>query len=208
MRNAKKLGMLLAILVIVICFRQIDKRLQIIAQKLEGQDMEPLAVCLYIHQIEKVEEEIVLKEYNIPLSKDLQQYIIQKSKEANLDPKLILAIIKVESNFNPEVISKTNDYGLMQINKINHDWLKNDLGITDFLDPYQSIDCGIYILADIATRYEDEHMILTAYNWGEYGSFKNWKNGENPTSSYSRKVKKEKERLEEVVQCKNTISMN
>ena len=139
--------------------------------------------------------EPTFEKYDIPLSEDLQKYVIVQSETVGLDPKLVLAVMKVESNFKSNLISKTNDYGLMQINKVNHKWLKKELGITDFLDPKQSIDCGIHMLADIATRHNDEHRILTAYNWGEYGKFKTWKKRKSPTSAYSRKVLAEMAKL-------------
>lgn len=143
-------------------------------------------------------EKTKVKLYDLPLDDDLQKYTIAKSEEAGLDPKLVLAVMKVESNFKSDLISKTNDYGLMQINKVNHKWLKKELGITDFLDAKQSIACGIYMLADISSRYTDEHRILTAYNWGEYGKFKTWTKRKNPTSKYSQKVLKIKKDIRQI----------
>jgi hypothetical protein len=51
-----------------------------------------------------------LKTYKINLSKELQIYTYQICMKYNVDYKLALAIMKHESNFNPNVISKTNDY--------------------------------------------------------------------------------------------------
>ena len=74
--------------------------------------------------------------YDCPLSHDLQDYIRTLCGNYGVPMSLIIAMIDVESSFRADVISKTNDYGLMQINIINHEWLREEYDITDFLDPY------------------------------------------------------------------------
>ena len=83
--------------------------------------------------------------------------------------KLMMAVMWHESNFNVKEISKTNDYGLMQINKCNHSWLKKtlDLPSNDFLDPYTSIECGVYMMQSYLLKYDDVHKALVAYNRGD-----------------------------------------
>lgn len=81
---------------------------------------------------------------------------------------LMIALMWHESNFNINEISKTNDYGLCQINKCNHSWLKKTLDIDpDFLNPYTSIECGTYMLSTYLHKYPDIHTALVAYNKGE-----------------------------------------
>ena len=58
--------------------------------------------------------------YDIPLSNELQEYTEDVCREYNIDEKLVFAIIGRESAYQPDVISDTNDYGLMQINICNH----------------------------------------------------------------------------------------
>lgn len=84
-------------------------------------------------------------------------------------------------------ISKSSDYGIMQINKINHKWLTEELEVTDFLDPEQNIRCGIYMLADLMKKYDDPHRILMAYNMGERGA-RDYVSRGNTSSSYSRYI--------------------
>ena len=136
-------------------------------------------------------EEIVIKEerfipYNIPLSVELQEYTYILCQDRGLDFEIVLALIYVESSFRPNVISEDN-YGLMQINSINHKWLSEELGITDFLDPYQNINAGTYMLSSITDRYSDIHQVLMVYNFGEAGAMKQWDIG-NYSSSYSNKI--------------------
>lgn len=134
--------------------------------------------------------------YNINLSQELQLYTYTKCVDLGISEyyELILAIMWQESNYTPDLISETNDYGLMQINKINHSWLSEELGLTDFLDPYQSIDAGTHIIASLLLKYEDPHKALMAYNYGEAGARSHWNRGIY-TSSYSRGVAEKQDTL-------------
>lgn len=127
--------------------------------------------------------------FDIKLSKDLQEYTYTKCMDLDMSEyyELVLALMWQESSYNSKLISRTNDYGLMQINKFNHAWLSKELGITDFLDPYQSIDAGTHVIASLLKKYEDPHKALMAYNFGEAGARRHWNRG-TYTSSYSRGV--------------------
>jgi soluble lytic murein transglycosylase-like protein len=98
---------------------------------------------------------------------------------------LVIAMIDVESTFRPNVVSATDDYGLMQINKCNHNELEKQYGITNILDPYQNVRSGIILLSK---NYNgDLHKSLMAYNLGTGGAKRLWNKGIYETS-YSRKV--------------------
>ena len=126
--------------------------------------------------------------YDVPLSEDLQDYIRTLCEENDVPMSLIIAMIEVESSFRSNVISGTSDYGLMQINKINHEWLKNELGVTDFLDPYQNILCGVYILSGHLEKTDgDIAKALMRYNCGATGAWRLWQKGIYSTE-YTRKV--------------------
>lgn len=137
------------------------------------------------------------KIYNIPLSESLQVYTYYLCKQNDLSYELVLAIMDQESDYREKVISQTNDYGIMQINAVNHTWLSETLDINDFLNAEQNIKAGIYILKDLTTKYEDLHRVLMAYNMGEYGAQKKWDKG-ILTSKYSRQVVERAEELKEV----------
>lgn len=125
---------------------------------------------------------------DIPLSKELQEYTIETSNKFGVPSELMFALMKVESNFKPNLISSTNDYGLCQINKINHSRLSKELGIKDFLDPKSSILAGTYIMSGYYQKYNgDLHRMLMAYNMGEAGA-RNAVSRGFTTSRYSRKV--------------------
>lgn len=132
-----------------------------------------------------VEQNFVPLEVN--MDEELQEFIYSLSNAYNVDYSFVMGLIKTESEFQSNVISTTNDYGLMQINKINHDWLQDKLGITDFLDPYQNSKSGIYILRNLFEKYEEPNLVLMAYNMGENGAKNLWDKGIYQTD-YSVKV--------------------
>ena len=73
--------------------------------------------------------------YDIPLSEELQVFTFNLCEEYGADYEMVLAIMDKESDYTASAISKCSDYGIMQINKINHKWLTEELEVTDFLDP-------------------------------------------------------------------------
>lgn len=129
------------------------------------------------------------------LDEDTQEFAYYIAEAYNIDFSLIMAIMKVESNYKPDTVSSTNDYGLMQINKCNHAMLKDKLGINDFLDPEQNIRAGCYILRKLFEKYKDVGLVLMAYNMGESGASKLWDAGICLTE-YSRKVLKAQAKIE------------
>ena len=116
--------------------------------------------------------------FDVPLSTDLQDYIREICEEKEVPMELVIAMIDVESSFTADVISRTNDYGLMQINICNHETLTKNLDVTDFLDPYQNVKCGIYIIAGHLQKTDGEIVLaLMRYNCGATGAKKLWDKG-------------------------------
>ncbi len=107
---------------------------------------------------------------DVPLDRYLQEYIHRLCEESGLPFTLAVAVIEQESHYTPWIVSDTDDWGLMQINAICHEWLAAELGITDFLDPWQSVRAGIWLLADYYARYGYASGALMCYNMGEAGA--------------------------------------
>ena len=104
---------------------------------------------------------------DVPLDHGLQDYVYQVCDQDGVPFELVMAVIFVESGFDQDAISSTGDYGLMQISHINHGWLSSELGLNDFLDPYQNIAAGVHILADkINESGGDLTQALMRYNRG------------------------------------------
>lgn len=133
-------------------------------------------------------EELGFKPLDVPLKKDTQEFIYCLSYGYNIDFSLVMALIETESGFNVDAVSRTNDYGLMQINQSNHEWLKERLGITDFLDAKQNIRAGVFVLRKLIEQNGgDVNKVLMTYNLGQSGAEKLWKQGIHSTA-YSEKI--------------------
>ena len=114
---------------------------------------------------------------DVSLDVDIQEFVYYLSAGYNIDFTLVMALMQHESSFRADVVSSTDDYGLMQINRCNHEQLMETLGVTDFLDPYQNIRAGMFTLRKLFERYQDTNMVLMAYNMGEGTAKRLWKNG-------------------------------
>ena len=137
--------------------------------------------------------------YDCPLDDDLQDYIREVCEINDIPMSLVLAIISAESSFRQNIISKTNDYGLMQINVVNHSWLSEEYGVTDFLDPYSNVFCGIQIYLKHYERYGDVNKALMAYNLGATGAKRLWDKGIYGTD-YTQKILKIMEEYDNEIQ--------
>lgn len=130
----------------------------------------------------------------------IEEAITEYGAKYEVDADFIRAIISCESE--GKITAKhhnkdgTTDHGLMQINSFNHEWLQEELDITDFYDIKQNIHCGIFMIADLMDRHTDLHTILMAYNMGEKRTRELRQKGIY-SSEYSRKVMKVYEKLKE-----------
>lgn len=127
--------------------------------------------------------------FDVPLSHSLQRYIYEVCADEDVPVALVMAMIDHESKFDPEAVSSTGDYGLMQINEINHETLAEKYRTGDMLNPYQNVFCGIKMIGSYLKTYEDCGKALMAYNMGNYGAKKAWENGITSTS-YSETILK------------------
>lgn len=133
---------------------------------------------------------------NIPLPEKLQAVTEDLCEKYKVPYALVLAIMERESNFNPDAVSRTNDYGLMQINKINFETLRSQ-GI-DPLTYEGNIEAGCKILGEYIKRYGDIELALMAYNCGPTGARRLWDAGTYSTA-YTRAVMAAYERWQGVL---------
>jgi hypothetical protein len=114
----------------------------------------------------------------------------EAGREVGLDPLLILAVMAVESRFNPVAESLVGAKGLMQVVPRHHlDKLMEHGGEEAVLDPVTNIALGARILKEYIRRTGSLEAGLQFYN----GALA------DPSSQYAQKVFAEKERLQEAV---------
>ncbi|HGM3507183.1 TPA: lytic transglycosylase domain-containing protein [Clostridioides difficile] len=93
----------------------------------------------------------------------IENAVEQASKKYNVDSNLIKAIIKVESDFNPNTVSSAGAKGLMQLMPENC----RDLGVTDPFNIEQNIDAGTRHIKEYIDMFGGSiEMGLMAYNGG------------------------------------------
>ncbi|MCC0632891.1 lytic transglycosylase domain-containing protein [Clostridioides sp. ZZV15-6388] len=93
----------------------------------------------------------------------IENAVEQASNKYNVDANLIKAIIKVESDFNPNTVSSAGAKGLMQLMPENC----RDLGVTDPFNIEQNIDAGTRHIKEYIDMFGGSiEMGLMAYNGG------------------------------------------
>ncbi|MBQ9150861.1 MAG: lytic transglycosylase domain-containing protein, partial [Clostridia bacterium] len=100
------------------------------------------------------------------------------SKEYGLEPELVFAVIKTESNFDSGAVSSAGAVGLMQMMPETFEWLTDEI-LFDHLesgmlyDPETNIKYGTYLLSRFYDRYGDWELVFAAYNGG-VGNVDEW----------------------------------
>ena len=120
------------------------------------------------------EWKLIIKERRVHfnLGQDFEKYgaeIWKASQRYSVDYNLVRAVIKAESNFNPNAVSRTGARGLMQLMPQT----ANLLQVSDSFHPDQNIDGGVRYLRYLLNLFNDNlSLALAAYNAGENAVFR------------------------------------
>lgn len=112
-------------------------------------------------------------------------YIVKYSEENDLDPYLVIAMIRQESNFVSDARSPYAG-GLMQLTEITANEYAGKMGLTDFdyMDPETNIQIGCFVMSSLIDKYDNVDTALAAYNAG-VGNVDRWLS--NPDYSFDGK---------------------
>ncbi len=133
-----------------------------------------IIILIAIYKIFNIENIILKHLYPIKY----EEYVTKYSNELNIDPMLSYAIIKTESNFKEEVISKSGAVGLMQLmdntakeqaEKLNIEYTNETL-----LNPEKNILLGLSYFRTLLDKFNQNYILaFTAYNAG-LGNVQKW----------------------------------
>lgn len=100
--------------------------------------------------------------------------VIELTRQYNMNPYVLWALIIVESDMNPDAISRADAYGLMQVipktgDRIAHELKENSFGIHELLDPHYAIRYGAWYMGELIHKFHNQESLgLASYNTGPH----------------------------------------
>jgi hypothetical protein len=141
-----------------------------------------------------------LRAVGAPARARLARTILDEARRASLDPLLVVALIQVESSFDPAAMSSAGALGLMQLRAptMKAEVARWGLRSDDPLDPSANVAAGVRYLRRLFDAFDhDAELALMAYNAGPNRILRHLRAGGVPERffAYPRKVSRELARL-------------
>jgi soluble lytic murein transglycosylase-like protein len=119
---------------------------------------------------ERVRLEVARRARNVDAREKgrIARAILEESARAGLDPLLVVALIHVESSFDPGAVSPVGAAGLMQLrpSTMREVVARARLPSADPHDPVANVRAGVRYLAALHAAFDDAALALMAYNAG------------------------------------------
>lgn len=136
--------------------------------------------------------------------KTIANSVYEESKKYDLDYRLVLAIMKVESNFKNEAVSRGGARGLMQINPSSARTIARESGVEVkgskcLHEPEKNIRIGVSYLSKLRDMFDNIVSALHAYNAGPRNVRKPASEDRVKTTSFTRKVMSEYRQISEIL---------
>lgn len=151
-------------------------------------------MCLYastvslLHESKEIKNEIKKCDLKMEKTFERTQEALQEldviytlAEKYNLEPELILAMMKVESNFNPNARSSCSS-GILQIHDIHN--------VANVFDLKTNIEYSSNLLASLKKESKTLEQMLGKYNYGSAGYRNYVRKYKTYTTEYSEKVTK------------------
>lgn len=135
----------------------------------------------------------------------VQVYTYCLCKQSGIRYSLVLALIEIESGYQYDALSETNDIGYMQV---NYKWQQDkmpDMTERALYNPYVNIRVGIGYLAELSEEFTTEEAVLTAYHYGPSGAYNRCYKDASITSDYADKVLEASTRIEGELKAREAV---
>lgn len=166
-----------------------------VTQEQETTTEQPTAIVEEV--VPETVAEPTYKLCDIPLSQELQIWLIDYCKDIHINPYMIMAMCERESQYNANAVGDSGrSLGIMQIQPKWHQWRMDKLGLFDWMDATQNIMIGIDILLDLYGKNNDTAWVLMAYNGGVAYANRHYEAGN--ISEYAEYIMARAEELEQM----------
>jgi soluble lytic murein transglycosylase len=125
----------------------------------------------------------------------LAHTILSEARRAQIEPRLVLGLIHVESSGNPRAVSKVGALGLMQLRPQTAAAMARECAIPwegsqSLFDPDLNVRLGVRYLTLLIDRFGDINVALAAYNWGPTRIARTIRKGRSVPVGYAESVRR------------------